>query len=317
VPAVPPSSERKEHDVVAGLREIERNLSTMIPLEAYHDAVEQKDQAQSLFIHGYLGLDDKATVETLFWEICRGIVARRKTDDDWPEELEALEEQLSDQYLCNFSVFQSLLDHWAIGHLFPIMPIHRLNELPSRPSTLVDITCDSDGKISKFIDIKDVRENLPLHPLRPGEPYYIGIFLVGAYQDIMGDLHNLFGRSNEIHCFLDPTEPGGYYIEEVIPGSTITQVLADVQYHESELIKSMKEQVERAVKEGRMKPSEGVKLLDDYEAGMREYTYLDCNGHPAPAPVMFVEPPAASTVPKPVKKDREKPANGSAEDRPL
>jgi arginine decarboxylase len=162
------------------------------------------------------------------------------------------------------------------------MPIHRLNEAPVRPATLVDITCDSDGKVSKFIDIKDVRDTLPLHQLRPGEPYYIGIFLVGAYQDIMGDLHNLFGRSNEIHCFLDPTEPNGYYIEEVIPGSTVTQVLGGVQYYETELVKSMKEQVEKAVKEGRMKPSEGVRLLDDYEAGMKEYTYLDCNGHRMP-----------------------------------
>ncbi len=286
-------TDRTEHEIVSGLRELHENLATMIPLEAYHDAVEQKEQAQSLFTHGYLGLDDKATVETLFWEICRGILAKRKPDDEWPEELDELETNLSDQYLCNFSVFQSLLDHWAIGHLFPIMPIHRLNEAPAREATLVDITCDSDGKISKFIDIKDVRDTLPLHDLRPGESYYVGIFLVGAYQDIMGDLHNLFGRSNEIHCFLDPTEPGGYYVEETIPGSTVTQVLADVQYHESELVKSMKEQVERAVKEGRMKPSEGVRLLDDYEAGMKEYTYLDCNGHVPAA----IERPAASADP--------------------
>jgi arginine decarboxylase len=241
----------------------------------------------------------------------------RKNEDELPEELEALETQLADQYLCNFSVFQSLLDHWAIGHLFPIMPIHRLNERPSRPSTLVDITCDSDGKISKFIDIKDVRETLPLHPLRPGEPYYIGIFLVGAYQDIMGDLHNLFGRSTEIHCFLDPTEPGGYYIEEVIPGSTVTQVLADVQYHESELIKSMKEQVDRAVKESRLKPAEGVRLLDDYEAGMREYTYLDCNGQPAfPAFLAAIgsPPPASGEFVRPVRREREKAAPRTGED---
>jgi arginine decarboxylase len=280
-PPVP--AERREHEVVSGLREILRQLPAMNALEAYHDALEHKDQAQSLFGHGYLSLEDKASVETLFWETCRGILSMRRPDDEWPEELESLETQLADQYLCNFSVFQSLLDHWAIGHLFPIMPIHRLNEPPSRASTLVDITCDSDGKICKFIDVKDVRETLPLHPLRPGEPYYVGVFLVGAYQDIMGDLHNLFGRSTEIHCFLDPTEPGGYYIEEVIEGSSVTQVLAGVQYHESELVKSMKDQVERAVKEGRLKPSEGVKLLDDYEAGMKEYTYLDCNGDRLPA----------------------------------
>ena len=284
-PALPlQNPDRKEHEIVGELRHIHRNLVGLNPLEAYHDAVEQRDQAESLFSHGYLDLEDKALVETLFWDICRGLHAHRKADDEWPEELEDLETQLADQYLCNFSVFQSLLDHWAIGHLFPIMPIHRLNEMPSHPATLVDITCDSDGKVSKFIDIKDVRDSLPLHELKPGEPYYIGIFLVGAYQDIMGDLHNLFGRSNEVHCFLDPTEPYGYYIEEVIPGSTVTQVLGGVQYHESELVKSMKEQVERAVKEGRMKPSEGVRLLDDYEASMKEYTYLSCNGlAPSPA----------------------------------
>lgn len=290
----------KEHEVVAGLRDIHKNLASLNPLEAYHDAVEQKDQAQSLFTHGYLSLEDKATVETLFWEICRGIVTLRKPDDEWPEELEALETQLADQYLCNFSVFQSLLDHWAIGHLFPIMPIHRLDEYPTREATLVDITCDSDGKISKFIDLKDVRDTLPLHELRPGESYYIGVFMVGAYQDIMGDLHNLFGRSNEVHCFLDPTEPNGYYIEEIIPGSTVTQVLGDVQYYETELVKSMKEQVEKAVKEGRLKPSEGVRLLDDYEAGMKEYTYLDGNGHQAVQPAEEPVPP-----PGPARNGRE------------
>ena len=296
-PPTPPSQkDGKEHEVVAGLRDIHKNLASLNPLEAYHDAVEQKDQAQSLFTHGYLNLEEKAAVETLFWDVCRGILAMRKPDDEWPEELEALETQLSDQYLCNFSVFQSLLDHWAIGHLFPIMPIHRLDECPSRQATLVDITCDSDGKISKFIDVKDVRDTLPLHELRPGEPYYIGIFMVGAYQDIMGDLHNLFGRSNEVHCFLDPTEPNGYYIEEVIPGSTVAQVLGDVQYYETELVKSMKEQVEKAVKEGRLKPSEGVRLLDDYEAGMKEYTYLDGNGHPTIPPIEEPAPPPASAA---------------------
>ncbi|MEA2626178.1 MAG: arginine decarboxylase [Candidatus Binatota bacterium] len=283
-----------EPDVVDGLREIQRNLSSLSPLEAYHDAVEQKEQAESLFMHGLLALEDKAKAETLFWEICRDIVKIRRSDDEWPEELVELETLLADQYLCNFSVFQSLLDHWAIGHLFPIMPIHRLNEPPTHEATLVDITCDSDGRISKFIDLKDVRDTLPLHELRPGEPYYLGVFMVGAYQDIMGDLHNLFGRSTEVHCFLDPTEPGGYYIEEVIPGHTVSQVLGDVQYHESELIKAMKEQVERAVKEGRLKPAEGVRLLDDYEAGMREYTYLDCNGHPAIGRAAELTSPAAN-----------------------
>ncbi len=284
----------KEPEVVLDMREILKGLpTTPNVLEAYHDALENKEKAQTLFVHGYLGLEEKAKVETLFWEVCRALLALRKPEDEWPEELEALDTQLSDQYLCNFSVFQSLLDHWAIGHLFPIMPIHRLDEFPSHQATLVDITCDSDGKIDKFIDIKDTRDALSLHELKPGEPYYIGIFMVGAYQDIMGDLHNLFGRSNEVHCFLDPTEPNGYYIEEVIPGSTIAQVLGDVQYYETELAKSMKEQVERAVKEGRLKPSEGVKLLDDYEAGMKEYTYLDGGASvPVPEPAPAAPPPA-------------------------
>ena len=133
-----------------------------------------------------------------------------------PEEVKELETSLSDQYICNFSVFQSLLDHWALGQLFPIMPIHRLNTQPERNVTMVDITCDSDGKISKFIDLQDVRETLPLHRIIPGEMYYLGVFMVGAYQDIMGDLHNLFGRVTEVHVFLDPDEESGWYIEEVI-----------------------------------------------------------------------------------------------------
>ncbi len=302
----------KEHRVVAELLDIRKNLPSINLLEAYHDAVELKERAESLFIHGYLSLEDKATVETLFWEICRDVAALRKPEDEGPEELEKVGANLCEQYVGNFSVFQSLLDHWAVGNLFPIMPIHRLNEFPGHAATLVDITCDSDGKICQFIDDKGGgRDTLALHDLRPGEPYYVGVFLVGAYQDIMGDLHNLFGRSNEIHCFLDASEPGGYYIEEVIPGSTAGQVLADVQYHQNELEKAMKEQIERAVKEGRLKPSEGVKLLDDYEAQMRAYTYLDINGAQTevpPGPPLPSAPPegngahgSAKVVPPPQK----------------
>ena len=145
-----------------------------------------------------------------------------------PEEIRKLEDSLGDQYLCNFSVFQSLLDHWALGQLFPIMPVSRLNERPTREATLVDITCDSDGQVNKFIDLRDVRDTLPLHQLNTNgngqlEPYYLGFFLMGAYQDIMGDLHNLFGRVNEVHVFLEPDEPAGYYVEEIIEGTTIVQ----------------------------------------------------------------------------------------------
>jgi arginine decarboxylase len=196
-----------------------------------------------------------------------------------PEEIRFLEDSLGHQYLCNFSVFQSLLDHWALGQLFPVMPISRLNERPTREGTLVDITCDSDGQVNKFIDLRDVRDTLPMHALvangngKP-EPYYLGFFLMGAYQDIMGDLHNLFGRVNEVHVFLDPDEPAGYYIEEIIEGNTIVQALAAVQYDENELKRQMKSQIDAAIKSDRLKPSEGMRLLDEYERGLKEYTYL-------------------------------------------
>jgi arginine decarboxylase len=165
--------------------------------------------------------------------------------------------------------------------LFPIMPINRLNQRPTREATLVDITCDSDGQINKFIDLRDVRDTLPLHALAaqnpnggPVEPYYLGFFLMGAYQDIMGDLHNLFGRVNEVHVFLDPDEPAGYYVEEIIEGNTIVQALGAVQYDENELKRQMKAQIDEGIKSDRLKPSEGMRLLDEYERGLREYTYL-------------------------------------------
>src|SRR5581483_2962928 len=215
-------------------------------------------------------------------EISREVVEHYKGQPYAPEEIRKLEDSLGDQYLCNFSVFQSLLDHWALGQLFPIMPVARLNERPTREATLVDITCDSDGAVNKFIDFRDVRDTLPLHKLNSNgnghnngiEPYYIGFFLMGAYQDIMGDLHNLFGRVNEVHVFLDPDEPAGYYVEEIIEGTTIGQALASVQYDENELKRQMKAQIDEAIKSDKLKPSEGMRLLDDYERGLKEYTYL-------------------------------------------
>jgi arginine decarboxylase len=231
-----------------------------------------------MFTLGMMELPDKAKVESLYWEVARGVVQHFRGQPYVPEEVRKLEDSLGDQYLCNFSVFQSLLDHWALGQLFPVMPISRLNERPVREATLVDITCDSDGQVKKFIDLADVRDTLPLHALRDNgnghEPYYIGFFLMGAYQDIMGDLHNLFGRVNELHVFLDTDEPAGYYVEEIIEGSTVVQTLTSVQYDENELKRRMKGQIDEAIKSDRLKPSEGMRLLDDYERGLREYTYL-------------------------------------------
>jgi arginine decarboxylase len=264
---------------VKELCDIRKNLAKLNKLEAFHDAHERRDDAQSMFMLGLLELPDKAKIETLYWEISREVVASFHGQAYVPEEIRKLEDSLGDQYLCNFSVFQSLLDHWALGQLFPIMPISRLNERPVREATLVDITCDSDGQINKFIDLRDVRDTLPLHPLgRNGdgttESYLLGFFLMGAYQDIMGDLHNLFGRVNEVHVFLEPDEPTGYYIEEIIEGNTIAQTLASVQYDENELKRRMKAQIDEAIKSDRMKPTEGMRLLDDYERGLKGYTYL-------------------------------------------
>ncbi len=269
----------QEHPLVRELLEIRRNLPKLNKLEAWHDALERKEDAQHMFTLGLLDLPDKAKIETLYWEISDAVVRSYKGQAYIPEEIRELEDALGDQYLCNFSVFQSLLDHWALDQLFPIMPISRLRERPTRDGTLVDITCDSDGQVNRFIDLRDVRDTLPLHPLAHNgngnpEPYYLGFFLMGAYQDIMGDLHNLFGRVNELHVFLDPDEPAGYYVEEIIEGTTIVQALQSVQYDENELKRQMKAQVDAAIKADRLKPSEGMRLLDDYEKGLREYTYL-------------------------------------------
>jgi arginine decarboxylase len=268
-----------EHALVRELLDIRKNLPKLNKLEAYHDALERKEDAQHMFTLGMLDLPDKAKIESLYWEISSGVVESFRGQAYIPEEIRKLEDSLADQYMCNFSVFQSLLDHWALGQLFPIVPIGRLNERPTREATLVDITCDSDGQVNKFIDLKDVRDTLPLHPLITNggglpDPYHLGFFLMGAYQDIMGDLHNLFGRVNEVHVFLDPDEPAGYYVEEIIEGTTIVQALDSVQYDEKDLKRQMKAQFDEAIKSDRLKPSEAMRLLDDYERGLKEYTYL-------------------------------------------
>jgi arginine decarboxylase len=264
-----------EDDVVKEMRYLSQHLSAKNVLEHFHDALQRKEEALSMFKLGFLSLEDKAKVEYLFWQICKVIHKNSAGLRYVPDEIEALNKHLADQYLCNFSLFQSMPDHWAIQHLFPIVPIHRHDEEPVRTSTLVDITCDSDGKVNKFIDLRDIKDTLPLHQLRNQEPYYLGFFLMGAYQDIMGDLHNLFGRVNEVHVFLDETEPGGYYIEEVIKGNNVAGVLSWIQYSGTDLEKRVKEQIEAKVREGVIKPREGVDLQNFYEDVMNGYTYVD------------------------------------------
>ena len=247
-------------------------------METLHDAQEVKEKAQAMFDLGLLELDAKARIETVFWQIARAVVEHSQGMKFLPDEVKELEIALADQYVCNFSVFQSMLDHWALGQLFPIMPVHHLDVAPDRQATLVDITCDSDGKVSKFVDLQDVKDTLPLHRLQPGQPYYIGCFLMGAYQDIMGDFHNLFGRVNEAHVFLDEDEECGWYIEETLEGSTIASVLSMTQWDEAEMNRLMKAQVDAAIKCDRLKPAEAIRLLNSYEKALKGYTYLHFNG---------------------------------------
>jgi arginine decarboxylase len=262
--------------------EVRRQLKRGNRLETLHDAQQIKEETQQMFNLGLLDLESKAKIEAVYWQLARQIVSLHRGLKYVPEEVKELETSLGDQYICNFSVFQSLLDHWALGQLFPIMPIHRLTTPPDRQGTLVDITCDSDGKISKFTDLQDVKDTLPLHRVIPGELYYLGVFLVGAYQDIMGDLHNLFGRVTEVHVFLDEDEESGWYIEEVIEGSTIGQVLALTQWDKIELMRLVKLQVDAAIKSDRLKPNDAMKILADYERGLQGYTYLALDGTAVP-----------------------------------
>ena len=275
----------KDHKLVGDILDVKQRLKRGNRLESLHDIQQIKEEAQQTFDLGLLDLESKAKIDTVYWQIAHQIVNMHRGLRYVPEEVKDLEVTLADQYICNFSVFQSLVDHWALEQLFPIMPIHRLTTPPDRHGTIVDITCDSAGKVSKFIDLQDVKETLPLHRIPPGEMYYIGVFMVGAYQDIMGDLHNLFGRVTEVHVFLDPDEESGWYIEEVIEGSTIGEVLAMTQWDKVELMRLLKLQVDAAIKTDRLKPNDAMKLLSDYERFLQEYTYLTLNGtRPSPQP---------------------------------
>jgi arginine decarboxylase len=285
VPRLKVEATEKDHKLVGDILDVKQRLKRSNRIESLHDIQQIKEEAQETFNLGLLELESKAKIDTLYWQLAQQIVNMHRGLRYVPDEVKELETSLSDQYICNFSVFQSLLDHWALGQLFPIMPIHRLTTAPDRQGTIVDITCDSDGKVSKFTDLQDVRDTLPLHRVIPGEIYYLGVFMVGAYQDIMGDLHNLFGRVTEAHVFLDPDEESGWYIEEVIEGSTIGEVLAMTQWDKIELMRLLKTQVDAAIKTDFLKPSDAMKLLADYERLLQEYTYLSLNGtKPAPQP---------------------------------
>jgi len=258
--------------MVQNLFETHRDISRKNVLEAYHDALEYKDQALQLFNLGNLSLSERVVAEDIFWAICQKIRKIVRDLRDVPEELEGLERALSDTYFCNFSMFQSLPDIWAIDQLFPIMPIHRLGEEPTRRAVLADITCDSDGKIDHFIDRRDVKQVLELHAVN-GQDYFLGVFLIGAYQEILGDLHNLFGNTNTVHVSL--ANGGGYQIEHVVTGDTVTDVLKYVSYAREDLVARVRRFAELAVRGGRMSLEETRSMLRMYEEGLAGYTYLE------------------------------------------
>jgi arginine decarboxylase len=258
--------------VVRNLVDANREVGRKNFLEVYHDALEYKDECLTLFALGHLSLQERVIAEQAFWGICQKILRISRELKEVPEEVEGLEKALADTYFCNFSMFQSLPDSWAIDQLFPILPIHRHHEEPTRRAVLADITCDSDGKIDKFIDRRDVKHVLELHPLRD-EDYHIGMFLVGAYQEILGDLHNLFGDTNTVIVSLG--EGGNYHIDHVIPGDTVTSVLKYVSYNTEDLIAKLRRSTEEAIRAKRMTLEEARQLLRSYEAGMFGYTYLE------------------------------------------
>lgn len=270
--SLPASLPEDAEQPLVDLMETYRSLTKRNMLESFHDAQQSLDSALNLFSLGYMSLAQRRDAENLYWAICRRVLRMARDLDVFPEELEGLDTMLSDTYFCNFSLFQSMPDSWAVKQLFPIMPIHRLTERPTRQGVLGDISCDSDGKVDQFIDRRDVKKTLPLHPFN-GEPYYLGAFLVGAYQEILGDLHNLFGDTNCVHVSLD--EAGEVVLDEVIAGDTVREVLDYVQFSSKALLEKFRRDVETAVREGRIGVEESGRLRRYYEEGLHGYTYLE------------------------------------------
>ena len=265
---LPEDAEQPLHDLL----DTYQNLTVRNVQEGYHDASQALDMAMNLFAGGYLPLVQRSMAENLYWAICHKIQRLARQLEFLPEELEGLDAMLSDTYFCNFSLFQSMPDSWAIKQLFPVMPIHRLNERPTRHAVLGDITCDSDGKIEQFIDRRDVKKTLPLHTFN-GEPYYLGAFLLGAYQEILGDMHNLFGDTNAVHVIMD--DQGEVVLETVIKGDTVREVLDYVEFNVETLMRQFRTSVELAVRESRIGYEEAGRFLRFYEDGLQGYTYLE------------------------------------------
>jgi len=261
-----------DHELLQEMYSIWENLNQKGMLESWHDAQQIREEVLDRFSLNLVDLKTRANVERLFWSIAREVYELAEETKHSPYELKQLPKMLADKYFCNFSLFQSLPDSWAIDQIFPIMPLHRLEEKPMRNATIQDITCDSDGKIDNFIATKNVSYYLPLHKLRSTESYYIGVFLVGAYQEILGDLHNLFGDTNAVHVSV--TEKN-YHIDQVIDGETVAEVLDYVQYNPKKLVRTVETWVTSSVKQGIISAQEGKEFLSNYRSGLYGYTYLE------------------------------------------
>lgn len=260
------------HPLVKDLYDIWDNLNPRTMLEDWHDAEQIRDEALDLFSHGIVDLQTRAEIERMYWSVCREINSLAKSLKHTPEELKNLDKILADKYFCNFSLFQSLPDAWAVDQLFPIVPLQRLNERPTRSATLQDITCDSDGKITNFVTNRNIAHILPVHTLRKNEPYYLGVFLVGAYQEILGDMHNLFGDTNAAHITV---KDGRYHIDQIFDGETVEEVLNYVQYNPKKLVRQLEVWVTKSVKQGKISLEEGKEFLSNYRSGLYGYTYLE------------------------------------------
>jgi arginine decarboxylase len=315
----PPKVDKKEHPVIQQLVETWRAISRKNFQESYHDALQLKEEATSLFNVGLLDLRGRARVEQLFWGCCEAILKIIRELDYVPDDLEGLEKGLADTYYGNFSVFQSVPDHWAVRQLFPIVPLHRLDERPTRRGVIADLTCDSDGKMDQFIDLRDVKNSLELHAF-DGKPYYLGVFLVGAYQEILGDLHNLFGDTNAVHIALDEN---GYRVDHVVEGDSVTEVLGYVQYQKPYLVQRMRQANEEALRRGLLTFEESALLMRRYDEGLAGYTYLE-EEEPAPRlanggsglvaaalhPVQHPDPQQAPQVPPAPAAEEREPVRG-------
>jgi arginine decarboxylase len=261
-----------DHELVKEIYSLWDNFNQQRMLETWHDAQQIREEALDRFSLGLIDLKTRAQIERLFWSVARKVYQIAGKSRHVPEELKQISRILSDKYFCNFSLFQSLPDAWAIDQIFPIMPIHRLNEQPTVSATIQDMTCDSDGKIDNFIATRNLSHSLPVHPLKVKEPYYLGVFLVGAYQEILGDLHNLFGDTNAVHVSVDEN---GYNIDQIIDGETIAEVLEYVQYNPKKMVRTVESWVTTSVKGGIITPEEGREFLSNYRSGLYGYTYLE------------------------------------------